>query len=259
MPSLNPLRIAITCEYPALLEQAKTLAGKMQLPMASKSGQYDFQLILTTEHLQLQDMRENAPGPVFVDFITGKNAHRRLYGGGRNQPLARAVGIKKDYLPTIIDATAGLGRDSFVLATLGCDVTLIERSPIISALLENGLARASLNTEIHSILSRMHLIQADAITYLRSLTTNLPDTIYLDPMYPHRSKSALVKKEMRIAREIVGDDSDAASLLNTALQYARKRVVVKRPLAASKLSEINPTLVIKSKNTRYDIYFPSVI
>lgn len=60
-----------------------------------------------------------------------------------------------------------------------------------------------------------------------------PDVVYLDPMYPHRQKSALVKKEMRVFQSLVGNDDDADSLLIPAMTIAKRRVVVKRPNYAS--------------------------
>src|SRR5690606_23122611 len=107
-----------------------------------------------------------APGPVFADFVEGALAYRRLHGGGRGQPVARAVGLKPGIYPKVLDATAGLGRDAFVLAALGCEVVMLERSPIIAALLDDALARAALESEVAPIVARMTLIQADARQWL---------------------------------------------------------------------------------------------
>ena len=155
----------------------------------------------------------------------------------------------------MVDATAGLGRDAFVLASLGCNVRLLERSPIIAVLLQDALERARADSEVASIASRMQLIQIDARAFLLALADDArPDVVYLDPMYPHRNKSALVKKEMRIFRQLVGDDPDSAELLTAARDIALNRVVVKRPAKAPSLGDQQPTMVIKSPNTRYDIY-----
>ena len=95
-----------------------------------------------------------------MDFVEGAVAHRRKFGGGRGQSIAKAVGLKSGAMPTVVDATAGLGRDAFVLASLGCKVTLIERSPVVAALLQDGLARAAQDPEIGPWVSeRMHLLQ----------------------------------------------------------------------------------------------------
>src|SRR5690606_10328681 len=82
------------------------------------------------------------PGPIFVDFLKGPLAHRRCYGGGRGQMISRAVGLRNKPFLTVVDVTAGLGKDAFILATLGCDVVMVERNPIMGALLRDGLTRA---------------------------------------------------------------------------------------------------------------------
>lgn len=219
----------------------------------------------TSEHkrLTLTDPSGNLGGSLYVDFVAGKLGHRRRFGGGRGQPLAKAIGLKSGKNPTVIDATAGLGRDAFVLASLGAQVMLIERSPILAALLEDGLGRAFHDAELKTIVSeRMNLVTADAIEWLTQLPTEQhPDVIYMDPMYPHRNKSALVKKEMRVLRELVGDDEDSSQLLHVALTCAKHRVAVKRPrtapiLSGSILNNRKPSSTVESKNTRYDIYVP---
>ncbi len=212
-------------------------------------------LQLGAEHLALCQQGPDAPGPVFVDFVGGAVGHRRRFGGGRGQPLAKAVGLKGSASPQVVDATAGLGRDAFVLASLGCAVTLVERSPVVAALLADGLARGAHDAEVAPIMARMRLVNADAAEYLQRLQGDeRPDVVYLDPMYPHREKSALVKKEMRAFRELVGEDPDADRLLPAALAAARQRVVVKRPDYAEPLAGPKPTLAIPTKNHRFDVY-----
>jgi len=157
----------------------------------------------------------------------------------------------------VYDLTAGLGRDAFVMATLGCQVSLVERSPVIALLLEHGLKQASTFDETQEIVQRMRLIKADSRKFLKNLSfEDYPDVIYLDPMYPHRDKSALVKKEMRIFRDLVGNDTDAVDLFQIALTKALRRLVVKRPKGAEFLAGETPAFQVKSKNTRYDCYLP---
>jgi 16S rRNA (guanine1516-N2)-methyltransferase len=187
--------------------------------------------------------------PLYIDFAEGKENHRRLFRG--KELVAKAVGYKKSQSLTVIDATAGLGRDAFVLASLGCQVRLIERSPTLAALLKDGLLRAAQDPQLADIAARMTFIHDNAVTLLPSLTA---DVVYLDPMYPHRTKSALVKKEMRILRDVVGDDADADKLLAIALQCATKRVVVKRPRLAETLNAVKPDIVYAGKNSRFDVY-----
>ena len=125
-------------------------------------------------------------------------------------------------------------------------------------LIEDALERASLNEAFESIIKQgFTVINRDANDYIKEqlLTDHtVPDVIYIDPMYPDRKKSALVKKDMQILQRLHGEDDNAAELLDNALRYAKKRVVVKRPIQAETLSEKKPNTCIKSKKTRYDVY-----
>lgn len=248
--------IPILPATPLLREIAVQLATTFHLSVVeTPPPTLSLLLHFTAERLELHDMQTTA-GPIFVDFVNGALDYRRRYGGGRKQPLAKAIGLKHGVIPTVLDATAGLGRDAFILACLGCSVQMVERSPVVAALLHDGLQRAQQDAEIGSLITeRLQLIYYEAQHWLLQLPeTQQPDVIYLDPMYPHRQKSALVKKEMRIFRTIVGDDLDAPALLKTALACARRRVVVKRPKLAPTLDDTQPTFCIKSENTRFDVY-----
>ncbi|WP_336273688.1 class I SAM-dependent methyltransferase [Vreelandella indica] len=195
--------------------------------------------------------------PLSVDFVAGKAAHRRRFGGGRGQLVAKACGLAKGVSPSIVDATAGLGRDAFVLASLGAQVLLIERVAAIAALLEDGLKRASRHSDTADIAARMTLRHGDAAQSLAALVASAhfaPQVIHLDPMFPHREKSALVKKEMRLFRELAGDDDDAPRLLEAALDVATHRVVVKRPRKAPPIEGPAPQHTLEGKTSRYDLY-----
>ncbi|MCP3869237.1 MAG: class I SAM-dependent methyltransferase [Gammaproteobacteria bacterium] len=248
--------VAVSWVVEAERERAAYWARELDLPLLAATDKWPALVLITdATGLELRQTGEKAPGPVRVDFVSGSAAHRRRFGGGRGQPLARAVGLRRGRLPGVLDATAGLGQDGFVLASLGCAVTLLERSPIAAALLSDGIDRAMKNDEIRTIAGRMELHCVDGSDYLRQLSRDcLPDVVYLDPMYPHRHKSALVKKEMRLFRHLVGDDADSAELLETAVACARFRVVVKRPAGAERLSDRPTNAQIQSTNTRYDIY-----
>jgi len=235
------------------VEQAQRLAERLAVPFSKHLDQTQYQLVITNQQLAL-----HAPeliNPIVIDFTQGKHAHRRKYGGGRGQPLAKAVGLKKGAMPTIIDTTAGYGKDAFVLATLGCHITLLERNPLLAALLEQAISQACLDPASEQIAQRMTVHHQDALSYLTSLPpTQRPDVIYIDPMYPGRQKSALVKKEMQLLHRIVGPDTDSEQLLELALQTAIKRVAVKRPKSAHPIADKKPSTSVDSKNTRYDIY-----
>lgn len=249
--------LAVAAEFPELAPPAARLARRLALPLVGVSEHtFPYLLVLTPERLELRQIGSRAPGPVYVDFVAGSLAHRRRFGGGRGQPLARAVGLKGDVFPRVLDPTAGLGRDAFVLACLGGTVELVERSPIVAALLRDGLERAAADPEIGPLVGRrLSLTEAEGCAYMAGLNeARRPDVVYLDPMYPGRTKSALVKKEMRLLRDIVGEDPDAPALLTAALDCARRRVVVKRARLDPALEGPEPATRIEAGNTRFDVY-----
>lgn len=243
--------IRIQALHPQYAEAAARWASRLGL---AQEGETEFALQLGDDGLQLVELGDKAPGPVRVDFVEGAAAHRRQFGGGSGQMIAKAVGVQSGVRPNVLDATAGLGRDAFVLASLGCRMTLIERQPLVAALLEDGLQRAALDLEVAPIAERMRLLTGNAIELMRSWQGEAPQVIYLDPMFPHRDKSALVKKEMRLFRPFVGDDLDAPALLEAALALATHRVVVKRPRKAPAIGGGKPGYVLEGKSSRYDIY-----
>ena len=213
-----------------------------------------FSLHYDDKGLSLYKTDEPKLGAINVDFVTGAVAHRRKFGGGKGQSIAKAVGLNKGATPVVLDATAGLGRDGFVLASLGCKVILHERHPVVAALLYDGLQRAYNNSEIGPWMQQnMSLIFGSSHTLLAQCDS-MPDVVYLDPMFPHREKSALVKKEMRVFQELVGGDTDADDLLDFAYPLASKRVVVKRPDYAPFLNDKTPSMQIKTKKNRFDVY-----
>ena len=246
-----PEKVRIEALAPEFLGRVLALAEALNLPQA---GEAAFALQLGAGGLQLQALEADSSGPVRVDFIEGAVAHRRQFGGGNGQMIAKAVGIQPGVRPAVLDATAGLGRDAFLLAQLGCHVALIERHPLIAALLADGLARALLDEEVAPIIQRMQLQMGNAIELIKGWSTEPPQVVYLDPMFPHREKSSLVKKEMRVFRPLVGDDDDAAQLLEAALDLATHRVVVKRPRKAPSLCGKPPGYALEGKSSRYDVY-----
>ena len=186
-------------------------------------------------------------------FIEGPILYRLKYGKGRGQNLAKAVGMKSNKNRNIIDATAGLGYDSFILASLGANVTLIERSQKMHTLLQNGIDEGiSFGGEIENIVNRMELLFGDSKDILPKLT---PEVIMIDTMYKDRKKTALVKNNMRLVREIVGPDSDYIDLLKIALNCAKNRVVLKQPRYAEPIKEITKcSHQILGKTIRYDVF-----
>jgi len=131
---------------------------------------------------------------------------------------------------------------------------MIERSPVVWALLQDGLRRA-INDEVIGQLVTRNLVlyrgNATSILHESDLTF---DTVFMDPMFPSTRKSALNKRKMRILRSIVGDDDDQVNLLESALTYARRRVVVKRQATAPLVGSRPVSYQVKGRSNRYDIY-----
>ncbi len=257
--------VSITAEKGIPKSQLDKLAKQTSLPLANQHIQADYLLHITTDYLELRKTNHDQKKPkvesIHVDFVTGKTNHRRLHGGGKGQDIAKAIGLHKIKNPSVLDLTAGMGGDAFVLATLGADVTMVERNPVTHALLNDALNRAKLSAdeELQTIINRITLNNEDALSTLENLdSSHLPDVIYIDPMFPTRTKSAQVKKEMQFFHDIVGADEDSEALLLTALNLAKKRIVVKRPRLADKLTEaVQPAFNISGKSTRYDVYLPT--
>ena len=198
-------------------------------------------------------MNPAAPSELVVDFVGGAVGHRFRSGGARDHALLKATGVSKAQHPTVIDATAGLGRDSFLLATLGAKVTLLERSAEVHDLLQRGLETARATApELAEIVARMTLIHGDARDILPGLQA---DVVMVDPMHPPRRKTALVKKEMRLLRQLVGTDPDVLELMQAALASSCKRVVLKWPLRADPIAGLRrPSYQIMGKTVRYDVF-----
>lgn len=233
--------------------------------------------------------KSNTSKPFYVDFCppTGTRLKRRIKGGG--DLLAKAVGPRKGVFSQqdgaiIYDLTAGLGQDALLLANAGAKkVVMFERNPIVGALLKDALRRldclaggldsTTIPEDLRSeaeILSRKLFVQvADGQESLATRGSSLAeefgrcDIIYLDPMFPTRTKSASVKKNMQILQallesQVVDEDAreaDEQLLLKTALQYARHRVVVKRPVSAPFLGgSSTPSHDIRGTTSRWDVY-----
>ncbi|MBA6412763.1 class I SAM-dependent methyltransferase [Parahaliea sp. F7430] len=212
-------------------------------------------VVMDGKRLSLQELGAKAPGPVAVDFGAAGMRHRRK--GGQNELLGKAVGVLRKPGLTVLDATAGLGRDSFVLADLGCQVRLCERELLIAALLESGLNRAAGGDSwLRDVTQRMRLHIGDA-RQLTAAQLQTCDVIYLDPMFPQRGKSAAVKKDMALFQRLlapVGNEEDSERLLQWALSQDVARVVVKRPLKAAYLADRRPSHSISGKAVRFDVH-----
>ncbi|GGF76947.1 class I SAM-dependent methyltransferase [Alteromonas lipolytica] len=229
------------------LAQSVGVRAITELPAAAELA-----LVIRDDTLQLLDLAEPKSSGVMVDFLSGQSQYRRNHGGGSKEPVAKAIGLKNNQPMTVLDATPGLGRDAFVLAALGASVIMIERSPVAYLLLSDGLRRLALAEP--ELARQFVLYHANSCDYMQQLAPGSVDAVYLDPMFPHRKKSALVKKEMRLFQVMLGPDEDADLLLPAARHAAAKRVVVKRPNSAPLLAGQKPSMAISSKKHRFDVY-----
>ncbi|GAB3258872.1 class I SAM-dependent methyltransferase [Chitinimonas naiadis] len=243
------------CTTPARLPYAEALALRYGLMLVAALPEQGHALVLDESRLLLHTLGRGAPGPVGVDLAGGAADWRRKHGGGRGQGVAKACGLKGGATPRVMDATAGLGRDAFVLASLGCEVDMLERSPLAAALLEDGLLRGREDAGVAEIAARMRLHHGSAVATMQAWSGEQPEVIYLDPMFPEtKTKSALSKKEMQAFQQVVGPDEDADVLLAPALALARSRVVVKRPRHAPLLAGVKPSYSLEGESVRFDCY-----
>lgn len=241
---------------------AEVLARRLCLPLLPTNSDpvhcesADAVLMVSGSGLSLQQTGRGMPGPVSVDFGAPGMRHRRR--AGNNELLGRAVGVGKKPGLRVIDATAGLGRDAFVLADLGCTVLLCEREPVVIELLRAGLQSVAERDDpwLREVIKRMRLCAGDC-RQLAGPELGGVDVIYLDPMFPSRGKSAAVKKEMALFQsllDVAGVVESGEGALDWALQQDVSRVVVKRPAKAPELGGISPSHCISGKAVRYDVH-----
>lgn len=253
--------------HPSQAEAGAVLSHRLGLPtenlevplkQALKSYSSGVALVLEPEGLGLHALDMPGSDAVRISLTEGAMGWRLARQRARQEMIVKACGLLKAEQPLhVFDATAGLLRDASVLAAAGAHVQVAERSPVIAALIEDGLQRMAGHAEMAELLSHLTFVPGDSLFLLQEMaqSENRPDVVCLDPMFPHRDKTALVKKEMRVFRAVVGEDNDADALLPAALAVARRRVVVKRPRHAPWLADCKPALVMEGKSGRFDIYF----
>ncbi len=192
-----------------------------------------------------------ADGQVLRGDFT-KMIPRVKQGAISKELLARAAKIKDADRPLVaIDATAGLGEDSLILAAAGFYVKMFERNPVIYELLEDALARAAEVLELRDIVARMELNHGDSVEAMRNLDFT-PDVILLDPMFPERQKSALVKKKLQVIQKLEIPCADEAEMILTAMAAKPKKLIVKRPPKGPYLAGLKPDFSIEGKAVRFD-------
>jgi 16S rRNA (guanine1516-N2)-methyltransferase len=244
--------LSLNANQSELREQFNTLLLLPWIEESERASTEPF-LLFDDDHLAIAGAGWPQVKPVSVDFLSKASSHRRLHGGGAGQAVAKAIGLNKNRALRVLDATAGLGRDAFVMASLGAQVQMFERHPVVFQLLKDGLLR--FNALRDDPLSELTLTLAQGEFFdSTAVAAFAPQVIYLDPMFPSREKSAKVKKDMALFHDLVGTDEDADKLLAPALALAEYRVVVKRPKQAPYLADKKPTTSLVGKSSRFDLY-----
>lgn len=251
----------IICAEASFQNEAEQLATELSLALIQQASdaKANYCLLMEEKGLSLIRPHDKKMGGLYVDFCEGAVAWRRHHGGGNGQAIAKAIGLKTKKNLSVLDATAGTGTDSFVLASLGCQVTMIERHPVVAALLNDALQRALEHEDTIEVANRMSLLKGSSIDIMSTDLIDQKvtfDVVYLDPMFPkaEKAKGPQVKKSMQFFRDMVGKDEDADALLAPALELAEYRVVVKRPRKSPYLADQTPTLSHEGKANRFDIY-----
>ena len=241
------MHVVVLADQPDTRPAAEALAERLGLEcLPSEPAPAEvLRLAVTAAGLELREGGGRAAGPVRVDFRPGRGSSLL-----RRATLAGKAGVSR-----LIDATAGLGQDAFAVAETGVTVELLERSPIVAALLADGIARALELPGTREAALRMRLHSGDAKELLPALAP--ADVVYLDPMYPRSGREGGKAKEMRILRALLGGDSDAGELLQVARLTATRRVTVKRPLRAPPLAGSTPSGSLEGTTVRYDLYGPA--
>lgn len=249
------LSLALRVDAHCPVAMAEFLAKRLGIPLLGddEPGDFSFLLHWRCQGLELRKSGDKKlPGALRVDF--GDPGMLRRLVRCRQELVVRAAKISKQEGALLFDATAGLGRDGFLLAAAGFRVWMFERHPVIAALLRDGLERAARSPETAAIASRITLVEEDALFALAA-PEEQPAVIYLDPMFPARPKSAEVKQNAQLLRHMnLGNLTEETALLQAALALQPKKVVIKRPLKGGKTAVSAPSYSIKGKSVRYEVY-----
>ena len=238
------MNITVICGNNEKLNDAEKLAKRLGLSLSDKPGD-GLSLVYDTDGLTLSGY-----GLFYrCDF---EALLKRVTGGHIQHEMLLRVAKTKTENPTAIDATAGMGEDSFLLAAAGYNVTLFEKDPVIAALLADGLRRAAENPQLLGITGRMTLIEGDSTEHLSEHTG--AELIYLDPMFPARRKSGLVNKKLQLIQHLEQPCVDEKSLFDAAIAAKPHKIIIKRPLKGEFLAGVKPQYSVKGKAIRYDCF-----
>lgn len=230
------------------LEKASALAHKLNVTMDSELGD-GLNVVFDATGVSLSGYGLTYRGD-FTEML-----HRVTDGRLQHEMLARMAKTKKEN-PRAIDATAGMGEDSLLIAACGYEVTMFEQNPVIAALLKDTMLRAKKHPVLSEIVSRMTLIEGNSIELMPKISFT-PDIIYLDPMFPKRQKSGLINKKLQLIQKLEQPCFEGEALLNAAIALNPGKIIIKRPLKGENLAGRTPSYTIKGKAIRYDcLAFP---
>ncbi len=224
------------------LKDGKTIPPELDIAGADST----FEWINGQFWLHSDDPKEKPIG-IEIDRILERHLEFFRKSSVQKELFARAIGIKGSFKPRVVDLTAGLLGDSLLFLAAGCEVTAVERNPLIAFLIQSALKNAR-----HPLLEKFSFFEGEAQETLRSSPE--ADVIFFDPMFEDANHKSSPKKEMRIFRTLLSGDADAEEVLTLALGSGIKRVVVKRPRLSRELLNLKPVRM-EGKSTRYDIYF----
>lgn len=228
------------------LAKTAALAKKLGLPLLQKAKEGTVFLHYTPSGLALECDGQSMTG----DFVSLKK--RIAQPNLNSEMIVKAAKIKGATQPLrLLDATAGMGTDSFLLAAAGFYVDMYEYDSVIAALLNDALCRAADDAELKPVVDRITLHECDSIQAMQSLGYR-PDVILLDPMFPERQKSALVKKKFQLLQQLECPCDAETELLDAAIAAHPRRIIIKRPLKAPFLAERKPSFTMLGKAIRYD-------
>ncbi len=226
-------------------DMAESFSRRTSSPIVNKPGDY-LTVLFDSKGVSLSGFGLSYQGD-FENML-----HRVTNGRLQHEMLAKAVKTDQENLKAV-DATAGMGEDSLLLAACGYQVTLYEQNPVIAILLKDALRRAKKNTVLKDIVSRMQLVEGDSIEHLNKRLDPV-DVIYLDPMFPGRQKSGLINKKLQLIQKLEPPCSEETALFDAAMAAQPSKIIVKRPLKSPYLDERVPSYSLKGKAIRYDCY-----
>lgn len=237
-------KITIYCGDNGDRDAADMLSRQLGVPLADSMGEA-LTLVFDGTGLSLVGYGMCYQG----DFARMLN--RVTKGRLHHEMLVKIARTKTEH-PVAVDAAAGMGEDSFLLAAAGYEVYLFEQDAVIAALLRDALYRAGEDDRLREIVGRMHLSEGNSIELMPRLGIT-PEIVYLDPMFPPRKKSGLIHKKLQLIQKLEQPCADERELFAAAAAMHPKKIIIKRPLNGAPLADRKPSYTVKGKAIRYDV------